>query len=180
MTRSRRLAIAAAFLVAGAAGTPAFAGSGDGGISPSGTETKSAGSAKGTFPIIGRHTYGDGLGAGRGHQGQDLMAKCGKRVVAAKSGRVRVVDYQASGAGHYVVVKGKDRRYDYVYMHLLRRVAVRDGERVRAGDRIGSVGSTGRSTACHLHFEMWRSPGWYRGGNVVDPKPFLKAWDRRS
>lgn len=138
------------------------------------------GERDGAFPVRGKHTYGDGLGAGRGHQGQDILANCGKKVVAAEPGRVRLVDYQASGAGHYVVVKGKGKSYDYVYMHMLKRLSVRKGERVKAGEQIGRVGSTGRSTACHLHFEMWRAPGWYRGGRLTDPKPFLKRWDRKG
>jgi murein DD-endopeptidase MepM/ murein hydrolase activator NlpD len=128
------------------------------------------------FPVRGKHTYGDGLGAGRGHQGQDILAKCRKPIVAAKSGRVRYIDYQASGAGNYAVIKGK--KFDYVYMHMIHKPSVKEGERVKAGERIGRVGSTGRSTACHLHFEMWRKPGWYRGGLRVNPKPFLKRWDR--
>ena len=171
------LVAAAVTLLIGALAGSAFAGGG--GISP-GTTSSSEGGKAGTFPVRARHSYGDGLGAGRGHQGQDLMAKCGKPVVAAKSGRVRIVDYQGSGAGNYVVIKGKDKRYEYVYMHLLKRPSVKDGERVASGEKIGVVGSTGRSSACHLHFEMWTLPGWYRGGDVTDPRPFLKAWDRRS
>lgn len=148
-----------------------------GGLSTGGGD---GGKQDGVFPVRGNHSYGDGIGAGRGHQGQDIMANCGKKVVAAQPGRVRFVDYQASGAGNYVVVKGKGKTYDYVYMHMLKRLSVREGERVEAGEQIGRVGSTGRSTACHLHFEMWRSPGWYRGGRLEDPKPFLKRWDRRN
>ncbi len=148
-----------------------------GGLSSGGGD---GGQKGGAFPIRGKHTYGDGIGAGRGHQGQDIMANCGKKVVAAQPGRVRFVDYQASGAGHYVVVKRKGKSYDYVYMHMLKRLSVRKGERLVAGEQIGWVGSTGRSTACHLHFEMWRAPGWYRGGRLEDPKPFLRRWDRNS
>lgn len=145
-----------------------------GGVSPDGTAAASG--AQGAFPVKARYTYGDGLGAGRNHQGQDILASCGKKVVAAQPGRVRVVDYQASGAGNFAVVKGK--AYDTVYMHMLRRPVVKEGQRVQAGDVIGRVGSTGRSTACHLHFEMWTAPGWYRGGAVEDPKPFLRRWAR--
>ena len=131
------------------------------------------------FPVRGPHTYGDGLGAGRGHQGQDLLARCGRPVVAARAGRVRVRDSQPSGAGNFVVIRSKGkRRKDFVYMHMLKRISVRRGERVEAGDRIGSVGSSGRSSACHLHFEMWSAPGWYRGGSVLNPTPSLKRWDR--
>ena len=165
-----------ALAIAAAGGSAAVAASGSGGVGPD--ETSGSGSGSGVFPVRAKHSYGDGLGAGRGHQGQDIMAKCGKPVVAAQAGRVEYVDYQGSGAGNYVVIDGEGRRYDTVYMHLLRRASVRRRERVNAGDRIGRVGSTGRSTACHLHFEMW-SGGW-SAGKPIDPTPYLKRWDRKS
>lgn len=180
MTRILKLRptlVAALLLAASAVIGPAIADAGSGGV---GVDDEQGTGAGGVFPVRAHHTYGDGLGAGRGHQGQDLLARCGKPVVAARSGRVRVVDYQGSGAGNYVVIKDKRSRKDNVYMHMLRQPKVSVGERVRAGDRLGRVGSTGRSSACHLHFEMWTKPGWYRGGDVVNPKPFLKRLDRRS
>jgi len=144
------------------------------------TNDKPEAGRKGTFPVKARVSWGDGLGAGRGHQGQDLMAKCGKKIVASKAGRVRLVDYQAGGAGNYVVVRGSDSRFDYVYMHMIKRPRVRAGKRVRAGQLLGYVGSTGRSSACHLHFEMWTRPGWYRGGSASNPRPYLRNWKRAS
>lgn len=167
---------------------PALAQSDDGtggiGTDPTGPTAPAdpGGDAKsgGVFPIKGAHTYGDGIGAGRGHQGQDLLAKCGKPIVAAQAGKVRFVDYQASGAGNYVVIKSKETKFDYVYMHMERKATVSRGDTVDAGQQLGTVGTTGRSTACHLHFEMWTKPGWYRGGKVTSPKPYLKAWDRSS
>lgn len=152
-----------------------YASAGTGGIGPGGTDSQVTRS--GVFPLRAAHSYGDGIGAGRGHQGQDLMARCGKPVVAAQTGRVKLVAYQGSGAGNYVVIRGARRTFDYVYMHMLERASVREGQRVVAGDQIGLVGSTGRSTACHLHFEMWSAPGWYEGGSVEDPTPYLKSWD---
>ena len=106
------------------------------------------------------------------------MARCGRPVVAASAGRVRVSDYQASGAGNYVVISDKRSGLDYVYMHMLRRPAVQRNDRVRPGQKIGLIGSTGRSSACHLHFEMWTEPGWYEGGDPTNPKPFLRRLDR--
>lgn len=137
---------------------------------------KPAGKSGGAFPVKARVSWGDGLGAGRGHQGQDLMAGCGKKVVASRAGKVKFVDYQAGGAGNYVVVRGTDSKFDYVYMHLIKPPKVRRGKRVRAGQVLGYVGSTGRSSACHLHFEMWTRPGWYRGGDVRNPEPYLRSW----
>lgn len=161
--------------------SPVAAGADSGGVDPSGTPSSKEGKSRdGAFPIRGKHSYGDGLGAGRDHQGQDVLASCGKPVVAAQAGKVVIEDYQASGAGNYVVIKGKGPRFDYVYMHMLGNLRVSKGDRVEAGDRIGSVGTTGSSTTCHLHFEMWTAPGWYSGGDVADPTPSLKRWDRRS
>jgi murein DD-endopeptidase MepM/ murein hydrolase activator NlpD len=183
--RAIALATATATLIAFA---PALASAGDGtggiGTDPGpgtgggggGAEAKSGG----VFPVRAPHTYGDGIGAGRGHQGQDLLAKCGKPVVAAQAGKVRYIDYQASGAGNYLVIKSKQTGFDYVYMHLAKRPSASRGDKVDAGEQLGVVGTTGSSTACHLHFEMWTKPGWYRGGDVADPKPYLKAWDRSS
>ena len=58
------------------------------------------------FPLDVPHTYGDGFGAGRSHEGQDLFADCGSPILAARDGRIQRVDYQRR-AGNYVVVDGK-------------------------------------------------------------------------
>ena len=151
-------------------------GSGGGTGGTGGNETQTT---AGVFPIRAHHTYGDGIGAGRGHQGQDLMAKCGKTVVAAQAGRVARVAYQ-SAAGNYVVLAGPGKAPDTVYMHLLHRSPVKVGQRLAAGDKLGLVGQTGDATACHLHFEMWGPPGWYKGGDLINPLPYLKRWDKTS
>ncbi len=137
------------------------------------------------FPIRGEHTYGEGagrFGAGRdygGHQGQDVFAKCGTPMVAARGGTVR---WKASHsrAGNYLVIDGAGTDTDYAYMHLREAALVDKGERVRTGQLIGYVGDTGRASGCHLHFEVWSGPGWYRGGKPVDPLPLLQAWDEQS
>ena len=107
------------------------------------------------FPVRGRHQYWDGYGAGRGHKGQDVFAKCGTTLVAARAGKVQWRGYQAGGAGYYIVVDGKGTSKDYVYMHLRRRPA-RDGREGKTGERIGRVGRSGNATGCHLHFELWK------------------------
>ena len=132
------------------------------------------------FPIRGKHSYGDGLGAGRGHQGQDLPADCGTKLVAARGGTVQTSGFQKGGSGYYVVIDGLDSDFDYVYMHMLSLPIVKAGDEVRTGQPIGQVGSTGRSTGCHLHFEMWSAPGWYTGGSTVNPTAQLRAWDAYS
>ena len=132
----------------------------------------------GVFPIRGKHTYGDGLGAGRGHEGQDIFASCGKRLVSALDGTVTIAKWH-DRAGNYVVIKAADGT-SQVYMHMAAPALVKSGQRVSAGQQIGEVGDTGRASGCHLHFELWSSPGWYEGGAPMDPLPSLKAWDRTS
>lgn len=135
------------------------------------------------FPIRGRHNLGftrtNGFGGGRGHQGQDMFARCGTPLAAARGGRVQRAGFQ-SRAGNYVVIDGNGTSRDYVYMHLRRRALVRTGDQVFTGQAIGEVGQTGRASGCHLHFELWSGPGWYEGGSPFDPKPLLRAWDRYS
>ncbi len=128
------------------------------------------------FPLRGKHGYGDGLGAGRGHQGQDVFAKCGTRIVAARGGKVQVNAYHSS-AGYYVVIDGKKTDKDYAYMHLERRGRPKEGSRVKTGESIGRESDTGNAQGCHLHFELWSAPGWYEGGHPLDPTRPLKKWD---
>lgn len=136
------------------------------------------------FPVRGPHTYGDGIGAPRGghtHQGVDVMARCGTPMVAARAGTVYYNSYDAGGAGNYLVINTKGNRgHSHVYMHMPRRSPLKVGTEVKTGQRIGAVGTTGSSTACHLHFEIWTGPGWYQGGTFLNPMPHLRAWDRYS
>ena len=132
------------------------------------------------FPVPSKHTYGQGIGAGRGHQGQDLLATCGRKIVAARAGRVQSVASQSS-AGNYIVIDGDGTGVDTVYMHLARRAIPREGSRVGKGEKIGTVGRTGNATACMLHFEKWSAPGYYEGGQYSrSVTKALKSWDKYS
>jgi murein DD-endopeptidase MepM/ murein hydrolase activator NlpD len=132
------------------------------------------------FPIAGRHGYGDGFGAGRGHQGQDVFAKCGTALRAARGGHVEHNKTHAA-AGNYLVIDGKRTGKDFMYAHMARRSPLQPGARVRTGQRIGEVGDTGNASGCHLHFEVWSPPGWYEGGQPLPSvTAMLKIWDRWS
>lgn len=137
------------------------------------------------FPVLGPRDFGGAggrFGAGRGgrtHQGQDVMAKCGTPLVAARGGRVVFSGWHGA-AGNYVVIDGRGTGWNFAYMHLLQPSPLEVGTVVRTGEPIGLVGSTGSSTACHLHFEIWTAPGWYKGGSPIDPLPYLKNWSRYS
>jgi len=134
------------------------------------------------FPVRGGHDYGGGgarFGSGRSghsHQGHDVFARCGTRLVAARGGKVQYSGYH-SAAGHYIVIDGGGIGNDYAYMHMAEASPFRKGDRVYTGQQIGSVGETGNARGCHLHFEIWSAPGWYQGGKAFDPLPSLKAWD---
>ena len=138
-----------------------------------------AGPDGGVFPILGKHEYGtetNTFGGGRGHQGQDVFAKCGTPLVAVFDATVQFVGNQ-SAAGNYLVLQAADGQ-SYAYMHLQAPPEVRRGAKVTAGQRVGRVGDTGRATGCHLHFEQWTAPGWYEGGEAIDPLPLLRRLDR--
>ena len=135
------------------------------------------------FPIDGPHDLGrneaNRFGGGRGHKGQDMFADCGTPVIAARGGKVQFSGYDGA-AGNYLVIRAERSGEDYVYMHLLNTPRLHEGDRVETAQRIGSVGRTGDADGCHLHFELWTSPGWYRGGHPYDPLPRLSRWDRWS
>jgi murein DD-endopeptidase MepM/ murein hydrolase activator NlpD len=137
------------------------------------------------FPVRGRHDFGGAgadFGSGRAghtHQGHDVFAKCGTRMVAARGGRIKFKQYHAA-AGHYIVIDGDGTDVDYVYMHLDQPSPFGEGDRVYTGQTIGAVGDSGNARGCHLHFELWSAPGWYDGGQPFDPLPSLQAWDSWS
>ncbi|WP_426268067.1 M23 family metallopeptidase [Sphingomonas sp. LHG3443-2] len=88
------------------------------------------------------------------HGGLDLPAAWGTTVRAASSGIVRRAGW-AGGYGNLIEIAhldGTSTRYGH-----LSSILVQTGERVSAGQRIGGVGSTGRSTGPHLHFEIRRN-----------------------
>ena len=131
------------------------------------------------FPIRGKHTYGDGVGAqrkGHSHQGQDVFAKCGTPLVAARGGRVQYTGFHGA-AGNYLVIDGKGTGRDYAYMHLADKVTFNEGDRIYTGQQIGAVGQSGNASGCHLHFELWSPPGWYEGGHFMNPTKKLRRWD---
>ena len=136
---------------------------------------RAAGTLPPAFPVAGKYDFGtgeNGFGGGRGHQGQDLLAACGTPVVAAKAGKVTVAKWHVA-AGNFAVVEAQNGT-NHVYMHLRSPARVAAGDRVDPGERIGVVGQTGRASTCHLHFELWTAPGWYEGGEPVDPEPLLR------
>ena len=83
------------------------------------------------------------------HKGIDLTAPTGTKVYATGGGKVISAGYAAGGYGIKVIID-----HGYGYKTLYAHVNVKVGKRVARGDVIGEVGSTGRSTAPHLHYEV--------------------------
>jgi murein DD-endopeptidase MepM/ murein hydrolase activator NlpD len=123
------------------------------------------------FPLRAKPQYGDGLGAGRGHEGQDMFAPAGTPEVAVADAVV-IETGSDGGRGNYVSIYSRDTNRTYNYFHMLSPAFVRHGERVKAGQKLGELGCTGSCWGDHLHFEarIGRSPY----GQVIDPLPFLK------
>ena len=90
---------------------------------------------------------------GRQHKGLDIKLSVGDTVVAAFSGKVRIVrnEGERKGYGRYVVIR-HNNGLETIYGHLSKQL-VTENQEVRAGEPIGLGGSTGRSTGPHLHFE---------------------------
>jgi murein DD-endopeptidase MepM/ murein hydrolase activator NlpD len=95
------------------------------------------------------------------HSGVDFVASAGAPVGAARSGRVASAWWDPGGYGNLVVIDHGAGVTTW-YAHLS-RIAVRAGEPVGPGALIGRVGSTGRATGPHLHFEV------RVGGAATDP-----------
>ena len=108
------------------------------------------------------------------HDGDDIGGKCGQPILAAQSGVV----VKAAGGG-YNGGSGNNVKIDHgmingvnvqtAYLHMVSFI-VKVGEKVDKGQLIGHVGSTGLSTACHLHFSA------YINGRGTDPMQFI-GWN---
>jgi murein DD-endopeptidase MepM/ murein hydrolase activator NlpD len=107
-------------------------------------------------------------GGAREHQGVDIFAPRGTPVIAAADGIVTSVGTNALG-GNVVWVARPLRRESLYYAHLATQSAT-EGTRIKAGDALGTVGSTGNAAGGppHLHF------GIYAVGGAVDPLPYLE------
>ena len=95
-----------------------------------------------------------GEAAARQHKGVDMAAPQGTTVFVACEGEVVRTGYETGGYGRFIEVRHPNGMTT-LYAHLS-RVDVAQGDRLSSGERIGLVGSTGRSTGPHLHFEVRR------------------------
>jgi murein DD-endopeptidase MepM/ murein hydrolase activator NlpD len=99
------------------------------------------------------------------HAGLDFAAPQGTPIYATANGRVKTSGYSSGGYGNHVVI---DHGYGYetLYGHMV-RVKARAGQQVTRGEIIGYVGTTGKSTGPHCHYEV------HKNGNKIDPVYFF-------
>lgn len=123
-------------------------------------------------PVDGPITSGYGgrvhpvLGYFKGHDGVDFGASCGTPVKSAKAGKVVAVEYHHASGKRVKVDHGNGVVTGYYHLQGYNTSV---GASVSAGETIGYVGSTGRSTGCHLHFAKMDE-----AGNYSDPMSILR------
>ncbi|MCC6006633.1 MAG: peptidoglycan DD-metalloendopeptidase family protein [Rhodobacteraceae bacterium] len=126
------------------------------------------------YPVRAAHRFTSGFGYRRDpktggrrlHAGIDLAAAQGTPILATASGVVTHAGWQG-GYGRLVTIRhsfGFETRYAHLHT-----ISVRVGQRVSRGDRIGGMGTTGRSTGVHLHYEV------HVGGRAVNPMTYIRA-----
>lgn len=115
-------------------------------------------------PISGRITSGYGPRAptnivSANHAGVDIGANTGADIVASMEGKVEVVSSQGDYGNHLKITNGE---ISTLYAHCS-KIVVNEGDSIKQGQKIAEVGSTGRATGPHLHFEIRRN------NKTVDP-----------
>ena len=104
------------------------------------------------WPVKGQLTSRFGNRSGRHHDGIDIGARKGTPIVAAAGGKIMFSGWGPTGYGLMLIIKHKSN-LTTVYAHNA-YIHVHKNQMVKQGQRIASVGSTGRSTGPHLHFEV--------------------------
>ena len=125
-----------------------------------------------------RDTYSAPRSGGRAHLALDIMARKGTRVLSVDDGTILRITRNELG-GKVIYIADPARRFVYYYAHLDEwKYGLAEGQRVRRGQLIGSVGTTGNapSNAPHLHFQLMRmgTGGRYWSGEPINPIPYLR------
>ena len=117
-------------------------------------------------------------GGARVHNAIDIMAEAGTPVIAAAPGTVEKLFFSAGGGGITAYVRSPDKAWTYYYAHLQAYApGLREGQVVKQGDAIGTVGATGNANPAgpHLHFainRMAEGEDWHEG-TPINPYPLL-------
>ncbi|MGB7371124.1 M23 family metallopeptidase [Erythrobacter sp.] len=115
----------------------------------------------------------------RTHEAIDIMAPAGTPVVAATNGTLAKL-HRSDRGGNSIYVRSPDRLRIHYYAHLDNYApGLREGQRIRAGQTLGTVGSSGNagSSAPHLHFEISETTAdarWWEPSTAINPYPLLR------
>lgn len=115
-------------------------------------------------------------GGNRLHEALDIMAPVGTSVVAAAPGTIERLFFSEAG-GNTIYVRSSDRKTIHYYAHLDEYAeGLKEGQRIRRGQRLGTVGHSGNASedAPHLHFAILRTTAdaeWWEPANAVNPYP---------
>lgn len=125
------------------------------------------------------------------HNGTDIIYTGGKErgiyapyagtVTYAGPSKTKKSDGEPSGFGYYVKITHKinGEFYSSLYAHMVKgSLKVKQGDKVKPGDLLGTMGTSGMSTGVHLHWEIWKGKthGWTDNGKgFVEPIEFMKA-----
>jgi len=130
------------------------------------------------FPVFGESSFTDDYGAPRAvtgwHHGNDIFAATGTPVLAVADGTLSRVGINTLGGNRLWLTDEAGNEFYYAHLSAYAPATI-SGARVRAGQVIAFVGNTGQAitTPPHLHFEVHP-----RGGDSVNPYPYLMAWRR--
>ncbi|WP_101848586.1 M23 family metallopeptidase [Zhihengliuella sp. ISTPL4] len=167
--KAEEAAAAAARAAAAAAASTSTSSSGN--FNTAGYALVAPGSGQVRYPLpLGSWNVSRTVGGG--HNGADMLAPAGTPIYAAAAGVVRASAESIGGYGVAVMLDSVvgGQRVQTTYGHMLYGSRqVQAGQTVAAGQLIGYVGSTGRSTANHLHFEVWIN------GGLVEPMSWLSV-----
>ena len=126
-------------------------------------------------------TFSDERGGGaRLHEAIDIMADAGTPVIAAAPGTVERL-FKSDAGGNTIYVRSNDGKTIYYYAHLQEYAqGLREGQKIRRGQRIGAVGSSGNASpeAPHLHFAVMRTTPdaeWWEPSTALNPYPLLRG-----
>ncbi|MCC2376609.1 SH3 domain-containing protein [Bacillus wiedmannii] len=124
-------------------------------------------------PAVGRYTSGFGKRGGQMHHGLDIAASGTVPVVVAADGVV-TRSYYSTSYGNVVFISHNinGQTYMTVYAHLKNR-SVSAGQKVKQGQQLGIMGSTGQSEGQHLHFEIHKGEWNAQKSNAMDPKIYI-------
>ena len=133
------------------------------------------------FKASSRQTTGfkvKGSWAAGYHTGVDRVCDSNRALVSPANGTVQRNEYNSS-YGYYVIIT-TDEGMSILMAHMKEKSALKVGAKIKAGDPIGTMGSTGNSSAPHLHIEIVNAKTWAYNKNLLNPNDYIDWNDIKS